>query len=183
MPRLVDCGVADDVPPMAWWIPTVVVAAVFFFAVRKQILDGRATRPESLSVGAGRRIATGLVIGFFGGGFLLGVGLLRAGVFVLRGGTLTDSGRDDLAMASMYVLGTTLAGGVGGFLDPIARRSRSHALAVGMILMQPFLGAIHLVESGMAWSGDEDAFVWAVMTAIFGPVIGLAVWRKDSRQS
>lgn len=112
------------------------------------------------------RALSGLVIGLLGSGVLLGIGLLRALVAVPLG-TPIGFGGEEAQMAAGFLLGGALAGIAGGLLFPLAR-IKLGAVAVGIVAFQPLLFAILLLTEDAHWS------TWLIMTAIFGPVIGIA---------
>ena len=109
------------------------------------------------------------------------IGLLGGLILLIMGVVawlLSDDpiGWGEISLFSFYLLGATAAGVVAGVFYPWAK-SKTGAVVVGMIAIQPFLYGIMLivraVEEEPIGSGGE-LFTWLVMTAVFGPVIGLS---------
>ncbi len=116
---------------------------------------------------------SGLGIGLLGASLLVAVGFARALVGLVRGSSVAV-GPEDLALVIWYVAGGGAAGLIAGLLFPVAR-SKPGAILVGAVALQPLLLAILFVE-GYDW------LTWVIMTAVFGPVVGIAWvhrWHRD----
>ena len=114
-------------------------------------------------------IASGTAIGALAGVFFIGIGVARAGLALLTGARMSPLTDEDLRLATYYVGGFALGGGLVGGVLPRARGVVGSYLAfaaAGMIVMT----AIMASDGGLR---THDTVDWTVLLAV-GAVFGLA---------
>lgn len=130
--------------------------------------------------GIWERVRSGALGGAVMGGLMLGVGLIRALVVLLSGGSVSTSPLRDLALGLLYVVGFATAGGVLGALWPL-RVTRFGAYLLGYIAAGIFCGVCGIIV--MRLENDSDpvkfAVITGIMTLVFGTVAGYHIRRAD----
>jgi len=114
----------------------------------------------------GRGAGFGLLIGIF----CLAVGLVRAALFILGGGSLAAVSAEDMRSAGYYIGGFGLAGGVvGGTLPRLRGRLGTYGVfaCAGMIVMLAIMAS---EKGGLATNGRVD---WIALMSL-GAFLGLA---------
>jgi peptidoglycan/LPS O-acetylase OafA/YrhL len=117
-----------------------------------------------------RRVVLGAALGITVGALFVGVGLVRAVMFLLGGGRLDALDGDDLRTIAYYVGGFGVGGALFGALKPVLRGKigiYAGCMLVGVIVML----AIGLSDKGNL--GAFDAFDWLALPGL-GMLFGAA---------
>lgn len=127
-----------------------------------------------------KRVKLGAEIGLIIGGLLSAwVVLLALVQFTIE--LPVDGHRVNLfAVLLLYLGGGIFGGALAGFLSPLARNAAG-AVLVGIIVAFPLASAVGCIIGGFPpW--DETTFITVcIMTAVFGPTLGIAYRRSFRR--